>query len=90
MLMLLLKYQTASCRLLHQESPWLRRPAMAAASVSARTEGTATTLARPARVVRRSDGQVVMILAGRDAPAEAAVWASRGYLVDPISDEVLG
>ncbi len=63
---------------------------MATASVSAMTAGTATTLARPAQVVRRSNGQVVVILVGRDALSAAASWRSRGYRVDPISGDALG
>jgi hypothetical protein len=54
------------------------------------TAGAAPTLARPAQVVRRSSGQVVVILVGRDALSEAAMWRSRGYLVEPISGEALG
>lgn len=63
---------------------------MATASVSAMTAGAAATLARPAQVVRRPGGQVVVILVGKDALPEAAVWRSRGYQVDPISGEALG
>jgi hypothetical protein len=63
---------------------------MATASVSAVTAGTATTLARPAQVVRRRNGQVVVILAGREAVSEAATWQSRGYQVDAINGELLG
>jgi hypothetical protein len=63
---------------------------MAAASVSAVTAGSATTLARPAQVVRRPGGQVVVILVGRDALSEAASWRSRGYQVDSISGMALG
>lgn len=63
---------------------------MATASVSAVTAGTATTLARPAQVVRRRNGQVVVILAGREAISEAAIWRSRGYQVDAINGELLG
>jgi hypothetical protein len=54
------------------------------------TAGAAATLARPAQVVRRPGGQVVVILVGKDALPEAAVWRSRGYQVDPISGEALG
>jgi hypothetical protein len=63
---------------------------VAAASVSAMTAGAATTMARPVQVVRRPSGQVVVILAGRDALSEAASWRSRGYQVDAISGEALG
>ncbi|MDQ1357345.1 MAG: hypothetical protein QOF20_1837 [Acidimicrobiaceae bacterium] len=63
---------------------------MATASVSAVTAGAATTLARPAQVVRRPGGQVVVILLGRDALSEATMWRSRGYQVDSISGEALG
>ncbi len=63
---------------------------MAAASVLAMTAGAATTLARPAQVVRRPSGQVVMILVGRDSLSEAATWRSRGYQVEPITGETLG
>jgi hypothetical protein len=63
---------------------------MAAASVSAVTAGSATTLARPAQVVRRPSGQVVVILVGRDAMSEAAAWRSRGYQVDSVSGVSLG
>jgi hypothetical protein len=62
---------------------------MATASVLATTAATAT-LARPAQVVRRPSGQVVVILVGREALSEAAMWRSRGYRVDPISGEALG
>jgi hypothetical protein len=54
------------------------------------TAGAATTLARPAQVVRRSNGQVVVILVGRDALSAAASWRSRGYRVDAINGEALG
>ncbi|MGH9126696.1 MAG: hypothetical protein ACRDZ8_18500 [Acidimicrobiales bacterium] len=63
---------------------------MAIASVSAVTAATAATLARPAHVVRRRSGQVVVILAGRDALSEAAEWRARGYRVDAISGDLLG
>jgi hypothetical protein len=63
---------------------------MAATSVSAMTAASATTLARPAQVVRRPGGQVVVILVGKDALPEAAIWRSRGYQVDSISGEALG
>ncbi|MDQ1394159.1 MAG: hypothetical protein QOF30_3136 [Acidimicrobiaceae bacterium] len=63
---------------------------MATASVSAVTARAATTLARPAQVVRRPGGQVVVILVGRDAISEAATWRSRGYQVESISGEALG
>ena len=63
---------------------------MALASVSAATAATAATLARPAHVVRRRNGQVVVILAGRDAQSEAAGWRARGYRVDAINGELLG
>ena len=63
---------------------------MAMASVSAVTAAAAATLASPAQVVRRSSGQVVVILAGRDALSEAADWRSRGYRVEPISGDLLG
>lgn len=63
---------------------------MATASVLAVTAGAATTLARPAHVVRRPGGQVVVILVGRDALSEAASWRSRGYQVDAIPGEALG
>ncbi len=63
---------------------------MATASVSAVTAGAAATLARPVQVVRRKSGQVVVILVGRDALPEAAIWRSRGYRVDAISGEALG
>jgi hypothetical protein len=63
---------------------------MATASVSAVTAGAAATLARPAQVVRRPSGQVVVILVGRDAMPEAATWRSRGYQVESISDVALG
>jgi hypothetical protein len=36
--------------------------------------------------VRRSNGQIVVILLGDDAPHEAAAWRSRGYRVDSIDD----
>jgi hypothetical protein len=54
------------------------------------TAGAVTTLARPAQVVRRPSGQVVVILVGRDALSEAASWRSRGYRVDSVSGEALG
>lgn len=63
---------------------------MARASVSAVTASAAMTLARPAQVVRRPTGQVVVILVGRDALSEAATWRSRGYQVESISGEALG
>lgn len=63
---------------------------MAIASVSTMTADAATTLARPAHVVRRASGQVVVILVGRDALSEAATWRSRGYRVDAINGEALG
>ena len=63
---------------------------MATAGVLAVTAGTATTLARPAHVVRRPSGQVVVILVGREALPEAEMWRSRGYQVDAISGEALG
>jgi hypothetical protein len=63
---------------------------MATASVMAVTAGAATTLAHPAQVVRRANGQVVVILVGRDSLSEAAIWRSRGYQVEPISGEALG
>ncbi len=63
---------------------------MATASVMAVTAGAAATLARPAHVVRRPSGQVVVILAGRDALSEAATWRSRGYQVEAVNGETLG
>lgn len=63
---------------------------MATAGVLAVAAGTATTLARPAQVVRRPNGQVVVILVGREALSEAASWRSRGYRVEQISGEALG
>lgn len=63
---------------------------MATASVVAVTAGTATTLARPAHVVRRPAGEVVLILFGRDARSEAAKWQSRGYQVEAVDSDALG
>lgn len=63
---------------------------MATASVMAVTAGAETTLARPAHVVRRSGGEVVVILFGRDARSEAASWRARGYQVEAVNGEVLG
>ncbi|MDQ1427290.1 MAG: hypothetical protein QOK39_766 [Acidimicrobiaceae bacterium] len=63
---------------------------MATATILAETAAPATRLARPAQVVRRPNGQVVVILFGRDALSEAAAWRSRGYRVDAISGVALG
>ena len=63
---------------------------MATASISALTAGAVMALARPAHVVRRSDGQVVVILVGRDALSEAEHWRAKGYRVEPIDGSLLG
>jgi hypothetical protein len=63
---------------------------MATATILAATAATAARLARPAQVVRRPSGQVVVILFGKDALSDAATWRSKGYQVEAISGEALG
>lgn len=63
---------------------------MATTTVLAARAATATKPARPAQVVRRPNGPVVVILVGKDALPEAATWRSRGYQVDSVSGESLG
>ena len=63
---------------------------MAKATVLAVTAGAAAALDRPAVVVRRPSGEVVMILVGRDALPEAATWRARGYQVEMTSGQMLG
>jgi hypothetical protein len=50
----------------------------------------AAAAARPAQVVRRPNGRVVVILWGSDASYEAAEWVSKGYRVDSVSYDQLG
>lgn len=63
---------------------------MAIASISAMTAGAVMALARPAHVVRRPNGQVVVILVGRDSASEAEHWRAKGYRVEPIDGGLLG
>lgn len=63
---------------------------MATASISAMTAGAVMALARPARVVRRPNGEVVMILVGRDSVSEAEHWRAKGYRVEAIDGGLLG
>ena len=62
---------------------------MSTATVMAVTAGAAAA-ARPAQVVRRPNGRVVVILWGSDASYEAAEWVSKGYRVESVSYDQLG
>jgi len=63
---------------------------MSVATVMAETADRAAGAARPAQVVRRQNGRVVVILWGRDAAYEAAEWVARGYRVEPFNGDLLG
>jgi hypothetical protein len=61
-------------------------------STSVSEEGgmSTTTVDFRAQVVRGAGDRVVVIFWGRDAPAEAAEWAGRGYRVDTVDRGLLG
>ena len=63
---------------------------MATTGVVAATADAATTPARPAHVVRRPAGEIVLILFGRDSRSEASSWRSRGYQVEAVNGEDVG
>ncbi len=63
---------------------------MSMGTVTAGTASRVAGAARPAQVVRRQNGRVVVILWGRDAAYAAADWVARGYRVEPITSDLLG